>query len=91
MKYRDTSTDLEDDIPQTRAHGDFHQAGIGYLADQGENLRALAPFGSELREPVRALIDEVRSDASRQTGMFSVRFFLDKSQETFYSYIIVIL
>ncbi len=38
----DAAADLEDNISQGHAHGYFHQAGIGYLADQGKNLRALA-------------------------------------------------
>ena len=36
------------------------EAGVGDLPDHRENLRALALFGTDLGEPVRALVDDQR-------------------------------
>ena len=46
---------LEDDLPQGRAHGHLHQAGVLHLAGQGEHLGALGgrgAHGGEGRDPL---------------------------------------
>ena len=52
--------DLVDDVPERHAHRHFDQAGIFDLADQGKDLGALASGGSELIEPVGAVVDDQR-------------------------------
>ncbi len=54
----DAAADVEDDVPQGRAHGELDQAGILDLADQREGLGALGLVGSHRGEPVAPVGDD---------------------------------
>ena len=52
---RDTAADFLYYLAQRRAQRDLHQAGVGDLAAEGEDLGAGALLGAELTEPVCAV------------------------------------
>ncbi len=58
MSAADAAADVEDDLPQGRAHRDLDEARVVHLAGQGEDLRAGGVGGADLVEPVRALVDD---------------------------------
>ena len=58
--FGNAAADLEDDLPEGRSHGNFDEPGVVDLADQGEDLRPLAPLGTDARVPVGAPLDDER-------------------------------
>ena len=58
---RDAAADLFDDLAERGAHRDLHKTGVGDLAAEREDLRALRLFGTHGREPVGALQDDLRN------------------------------
>ena len=56
---RHAAADLLHHFPQGGAHGDFHQAGVGDFAAQGEHLGARGLLGADGAEPVSALEDDL--------------------------------
>src|ERR1022692_4663652 len=51
------TADLEDDLAQGDAHGDFHQPGIFHASSKGKYLGALALFATDLGVPFSAVSD----------------------------------
>ena len=58
LALRHPPADGEDDVAQGDAHRHFHQARVVDLADEREDLGALAAAGADAREPVRAPVDD---------------------------------
>ena len=58
MAATDTATDVEDDLTEGRSHRNFDEAGVVDLARESEHLGALRRLGTDLVEPVGALVDD---------------------------------
>ncbi len=52
------AADIENNLSQTGAHGDFHQPIVDDVPRQGEHLGPLGTFRADLGKPLRALADD---------------------------------
>ena len=54
----DAAADIEDDFAERRAHGNFDKAGVVDLTGKSEDLGTLRSLGTDLAEPLGALVDD---------------------------------
>ena len=54
----DAAADVEDDLAQGRTHRNFDKAGVVDLARKSEDLGTLRSLGTDLAEPLGALVDD---------------------------------
>ena len=54
----DTAADIEDDFTERRTHGNFDKTGVVDLTGKSEDLGTLRGLGTDLAEPLGALVDD---------------------------------
>ena len=54
----DAAADIEDDFAERRAHGNFDKTGVVDLTGKSEDLGTLRSLGTDLAEPLGALVDD---------------------------------
>ena len=65
LAVRDAAADVLDDFAEGGAHRDLDETGVGDLAAESEDLRALGLLGSHRGEPLGALQDDLRRRSRR--------------------------
>ena len=54
----DAAADIEDDFAERRTHGNFDKTGVVDLTGKSEDLGTLRSLGTDLAEPLGALVDD---------------------------------